>query len=241
MTLASLPIRCFGHHMLAEISVHPQALSWEFQLYILSGTIFRLMAQPSRLYISHTFYGKHLAMWNMLNFAVSLRGIFRHWVGTVMTCWLWLTFEMDRTATEQSLHYAPFTPGGDCRATGHDSANRQWSLVVAPSPRLVANLRGTVSKRHGNEKIIFISATKWTVARLSGIVETQLRHSRVGVAWLICKKNHYGSVAERCECTTTMSQLSPNSGVTNGDCKGEMASVRDNGQQIMMTLPQHLN
>ncbi len=39
-----------------------------------------------------------------LNFAVSLRGIFCHWVGTDMPCWLWLTFEMDRTAIEQSLH-----------------------------------------------------------------------------------------------------------------------------------------
>ncbi len=37
-------------------------------------------------------------------FTVSLRGIFRHWVGTVMPYWLWLTFEMDRTAIEQSLH-----------------------------------------------------------------------------------------------------------------------------------------
>ncbi len=136
---------------------------------------------------------------------------------------------------------APFTPGGNYRLTGHDSANSHWLLVVAPSPRLVANVRRIVSKCHGNEKISFISATKWTVSRLSGIVETQLRHSHAGVAWLICKKTHYGSVAERCECTTTMSQLSPNSGVTNGDCKGEMASVRDNGQQIMMTLPQHLN
>ncbi len=36
-------------------------------------------------------------------------------------------------------------------------------------------------------------------------------------------------MAERCEYTTTMSQLSPNSGATSGDCKGEMASVRDNG------------
>ncbi len=124
---------------------------------------------------------------------------------------------------------APFTPGGDCRATGQDSANRHWSLVVAPSLRLVANVRRTVSKHHGNEKIIFISVTKWTVARLSRIVETQLRHSPVGVAQLICKKKHYGSVAEHCECTTTMSQLSPNSGATNGDSKGEMASVRDNG------------
>ncbi len=36
-------------------------------------------------------------------------------------------------------------------------------------------------------------------------------------------------MAEHCECTTTMSQLSPNSGSTIGDCNGEMASVRDNG------------
>ncbi len=56
MTLASLPIRCFGHHLLAEISVCPQALRWEFQLYIFLGTTFRPTAQPSRLYILHTFY-----------------------------------------------------------------------------------------------------------------------------------------------------------------------------------------
>ncbi len=36
-------------------------------------------------------------------------------------------------------------------------------------------------------------------------------------------------MVKRCKCTTTMSQLSPNSGATNGDCKGEMSSVRDNG------------
>ncbi len=36
-------------------------------------------------------------------------------------------------------------------------------------------------------------------------------------------------MAVRCECTTTMFQLSPKSGVTNEVCKGEMASVRDNG------------
>ncbi len=34
---------------------------------------------------------------------------------------------------------------------------------------------------------------------------------------------------KRCECITIMSQLSRNSGATYGDCKGEMASVRDNG------------
>ncbi len=56
MTLASLPIRCFGHHVLAEISVHLQALSWEFELYIFLGTSFRPTAQPRRLYILHTFY-----------------------------------------------------------------------------------------------------------------------------------------------------------------------------------------
>ncbi len=108
--------------------------------------------------------------------------------------------------------YAPFTPGGNCRATGDDSANHHWSLVVAPSPSWFANVLRTVSKRHGNEKIIFISATKSTVTRLSGIVETQLRHTCVGVARLICKKNHYGIAAE---CTTTMSQLSLNSGAIN--------------------------
>ncbi len=50
-------------------------------------------------------------------------------------------------------------------------------------------------------------------------------------------------MAERCECTTTMSQLFPNSGVTNGDCNGEMTSVRDNGatnnDYITTTLRQH--
>ncbi len=48
-------------------------------------------------------------------------------------------------------------------------------------------------------------------------------------------------MAERCECTITMSQLSPNSGVTNGDCKGEMACVRDNGatnNDVITTTPQ---
>ncbi len=136
--------------------------------------------------------------------------------------------------------HAPFTLGGNCQATGWDSSNRLWSLVVAPSLRL-SLMSGADRKPlcHGNKKIIFISATKWMVARLSGIVETQLRHSCVGVAWL-----NYGSVAERCKCTTTMSQLSPNSGVTNGDCNGEMVSVRDNGatnnDYITTTLLQKL-
>ncbi len=42
------------------------------------------------------------------------------------------------------------------------------------------------------------------------------------------QKKHYGSVVEHCECTTTMSQLSLNSGATNGDCNSKMGSVRDN-------------
>ncbi len=129
------------------------------------------------------------------------------------------------TSTYVQLVNATFTLSGDCRATGCDSANHHWSLVVAPSPRLVANVRRTVSKRHGNEKKKIISATKWTVVRLSGIVETQS-------CWSCAtnmQKKHDGSMAGSCECTTTMSQLSPNSGVTNGDCNGEMACVRDNG------------
>ncbi len=46
---------------------------------------------------------------------------------------------------------------------------------------------------------------------------------------------------ERCECTTTMSQLYPNSGATNGDRKGEMTSVKDNGatnNNAITTTPQ---
>ncbi len=86
-----------------------------------------------------------------------------------------------RTKTRQNLNLvkpnAPFTPGGDCRTTGHDSTNRHWSLVVAPSPRLVANVRCTVSRLHGNEKIIFISATKWTVALLRHNWDTVLLES----------------------------------------------------------------
>ncbi len=134
-------------------------------------------------------------------------------------------------------NYALFTAGGDRRATGHDSANRHWSLVVASSPRLVANVRHTLSKRHGNPKIIFISTTKWTVARLSGIVETQLRHSRVGVARLICKKTHYSSVTECCECT----QLCLNYLPSVGQQMEKWWVLETVGRQITMTLPQHLN
>ncbi len=146
--------------------------------------------------------------------------------------WLLLWHVKDGGSWPINVNYlCPFHTGW---RLPEDSANRHWSLVVAPSPRLVAIVRGTVSKCHGNEKIIFISATKWTVAPLSGIVETQLRR-------LICKKKHYSSLAERCECTTTMSQLSRNNGATNGDCKGEMASVRDNGatnNDAITTTPQ---
>ncbi len=56
MMLSSLPIRCFAHLTLAEISVRPQALGWEFQLCIFSGTTFRQTALPSRLYIHHIFH-----------------------------------------------------------------------------------------------------------------------------------------------------------------------------------------
>ncbi len=53
----------------------------------------------------------------------------------------------------------------------------------------------------------------------------------------------YGSISDK-------PQLSLNSGVTNGDCNGEMASVRDNGptnNDVITTTPQqkvaqcHLN
>ncbi len=44
-------------------------------------------------------------------------------------------------AGSMTYTYAPFTPGGDCRATCRDIANRHWSLVVAPSPCLVDNVR----------------------------------------------------------------------------------------------------
>ncbi len=60
-------------------------------------------AKPT-LYSSHFLRKSYLAMWNTLNFVVSLTGIFHHWVGTAIPCWLWLTFEMDYTAIEQSLH-----------------------------------------------------------------------------------------------------------------------------------------
>ncbi len=173
------------------------------------------------------------------------------YIGNVWECLklsFWVVRNTDVTQHSNSIILISYTlltrliPRSHWVATGHDSANRHWSLIVAPSQRLVANVRCTVSKYHGNEKIIFISATQWTVARLSGIVEKQLRHSRVGVARLICKKN-YAIMAERCECTTTMSQLSPNSGVTNGDCNGKMTSVRDNratnNNYITTTLQQH--
>ncbi len=63
----------------------------------------------------------------------------------------------------------------------------------------------------------------------------------VGVAQLICKKINYSSLAERCESTTTMSQLSPNRGATNGDHKCEMVIVRDNratNKDDITTTPQ---
>ncbi len=117
---------------------------------------------------------------------------------------------------------------------------RQSPLIAGSCP--ITAFGRTVSKHHGNEKIIFISATKWMVAQLSGIIEAQLRHSCVGVTRLVGQK-HYGSVAEHCKCTTTMFQLSPNSGAINGDCNGEMVTVRDNdatnNDYIMTTLWQH--
>ncbi len=66
-------------------------------------------------------------------------------------------------------------------ATGRDSTNRHWSLLVATSPRLVTNERSP---------------------RLSRIVETQLRSSCVGVAWLICKKHLWQHIGD----TSTISQ-----------------------------------
>ncbi len=93
---------------------------------------------------------------------------------------------------------------------------------------------------------IFIVATKWMVARLLTIVEAQLRRSRDWVARLICKM----FLRQRTGETSTISQLSLNSGATNGDCNSEMASVRDNGaanNDDITTTPQqkvaqcHLN
>ncbi len=41
------------------------------------------------LYSSYFLQKTSLAMWNILNFAVSFRGIFLHRIGTAMPCWLW--------------------------------------------------------------------------------------------------------------------------------------------------------
>ncbi len=115
---------------------------------------------------------------------VTMGGWHCHWYQTIMWPTAWIFHTRSRKTW---IFYAPFTPTGDCRATGRDSANRHWSLVVATSPLLVATVRHTVSKHHGNEKTIFISATKWTVTQLLRIDETQLRQSRDGVTWQIYK------------------------------------------------------
>ncbi len=54
-----------------------------------------------------------------------------------------------------------------------------------------------------------------------GAVEKQLCTSRT------TSMQNY--LPQHCRETSTISQLSLNSGVTNVDCNGEMANVRDNG------------
>ncbi len=130
--------------------------------------------------------------------------------------------------------------GGDFRATAScDSANRNWSLVAAPSPRLVTNVRCTVSKRHGNEKIIFISATKWMITQLSGIVETQLRHSRVGVAQLICKKNITAAWRNVANVPQLCLNYLPTVGWQMETVMAKWRVLETTGQQITITLQQH--
>ncbi len=41
-------------------------------------------------------------------------------------------------------------------------------------------------------------------------------------------------MAQHYDCTSTMSRLCPNSGVTNGDCNGNMAHVRNNRATIRL-------
>ncbi len=134
-----------------------------------------------------------------------------------------------------SIHSnAPFTPGGDCRASGRNSANRHWSLVVVPSQLLVANVWRTVSKRHWNEKIIFISATKWTVVRLSRIVETQ--------SWWSRTTNMQKKIKAAWRNITTLPQLCLNYHPTAGrqmeTITAKWWALETTGQQI--TLPQKL-
>ncbi len=137
--------------------------------------------------------------------------------------------EINKSKTMKCLgYYAPFTPGGDCRATGHNSANRHWSLVVAPSLHLVAYVQHTFSKRHGNEKIIF--------TRLSGIVETQLRHSCVGVAKkpVTAAWRNIANVPQLC-----LNNL-PTVGWQMETVKVKWRVLETMGRQITMTLLKHM-
>ncbi len=92
MTLASLPIRCFGHHILAEISVRPQVLIYEFQLYIFSGTIFRTTAQPCWLFILQTEillgYVKHTKLCCLLQRHITSLSWDSHAMLTVIDTWV---------------------------------------------------------------------------------------------------------------------------------------------------------
>ncbi len=144
-----------------------------------------------------------------------------------------------KTVTKHRSHNAPYTLGGDCGATGHNRANRHWSLIVSPSPLLVTNVWCIVSKCHRNEIIIIISATKWTVAKLSRMVETQLRRSRDRVARLICKIN----ITAAWHNITTVPQLCLNY-LPTVEWQIETVTVKwrvleTTGQQITITLRLH--
>ncbi len=87
-SLSSYPV-LLPTHVGRDISVSPSIELGVPSLYLFGNHLSTNgLARPT-VYSSYFLQKPYLAMWNMLNFAVSFRGIFSNWVGTVMPYWLW--------------------------------------------------------------------------------------------------------------------------------------------------------
>ncbi len=76
-------------HVGRDINTSPSIELGVASLYLFSNHFSTNGITMPTLYSSYFHQKLYLAVWNTLNVAVSFRGIFSHWVRTVMPCWLW--------------------------------------------------------------------------------------------------------------------------------------------------------
>ncbi len=72
-----------------DISMSPSIELGVLSLYLFGNHLLTKGLAMMTLYSSYFPQKPYFAMWNTLNVVASFRGIFNHWVGTVMPCWLW--------------------------------------------------------------------------------------------------------------------------------------------------------